>query len=130
MTVVKHVDPFPESLRRWRRNRRWSQLELAVRAETTQRHVRFIEHARSRPSRAMVVRLAESLGLSPRERNALLLAAGFAPLYAETPFDAPLLGPVRDAIEHVLDGHMPYPALVARPYGELVAANEAIAVLT
>jgi transcriptional regulator with XRE-family HTH domain len=130
MTVVTQVDTFADSLRRWRRNRRWSQLELALRAETTQRHVSFIEQGRSRPGRAMVVRLAESLGLTLRERNDLLLAAGFAPVYAETPLDAPLLQPVREAIDHVLTGHMPYPALVARPYGELLAANDAIAVLT
>jgi hypothetical protein len=78
----------------------------------------------------MVVRLAESLGLSLRERNELLLAAGYAPVYAETPIDAPVLQPVRDAIEHILAGHMPYPALVARPYGEMIAANSAISLLT
>jgi transcriptional regulator with XRE-family HTH domain len=130
MTTVAPADTFADALRRWRTRRRLSQLELAVRTETTQRHVSFIEQGRSRPGRGMVVRLAESLGLSLRERNALLLAAGYAPVYAETPLDAPVLRPVRDAIEHVLAGHMPYPALVARPYGEIVAANPAIAVLT
>jgi transcriptional regulator with XRE-family HTH domain len=130
MTTVATADPFADALRRWRARRRWSQLELAVRAETTQRHVSFIEQGRSRPGRALVVRLAESLGLSLRERNELLLAAGFAPVYAETPIDAPLLRPVREAIRHVLAGHMPYPALVARPYGQIVDANDAITVLT
>ncbi len=77
----------------------------------------------------MVVRLAESLGLSLRERNDLLLAAGYAPIYAESRLDAPELGPVREALESILAGHMPYPAVVVRPYGELVAANPAFGVL-
>jgi transcriptional regulator with XRE-family HTH domain len=130
MTMSVPVQVLGDELRRWRTRRRWSQLELAIRAETTQRHVSFIEQGRSRPGRAMVVRLAETLGLSLRDRNTLLLAAGYAPVYAETPLDAPVLQPVRDAIEHILAGHMPYPALVARPYGELIAANSAISVLT
>jgi transcriptional regulator with XRE-family HTH domain len=130
MTMVAPADTFPDALRRWRMRRRLSQLELAIRAETTQRHVSFIEQGRSRPGRAMAVRLAESLGLSLRERNSLLLAAGYAPVYPETPIDAPVLQPVREAIDHILAGHMPYPALVARPYGEIVAANPAISVLT
>jgi hypothetical protein len=78
----------------------------------------------------MVVRLAESLGLSLRERNELLLAAGYAPIYAESSLDAPELGPVREALERILDGHLPYPAVVVRPYGELVAANSAFEVLS
>ncbi|MFG6199893.1 transcriptional regulator [Nonomuraea sp. JJY05] len=77
----------------------------------------------------MVVRLAESLALSLRERNELLLAAGYAPIYAESSLDAPELSPVREAVERILDGHLPYPALVVRPYGELVAANAAFDVL-
>jgi hypothetical protein len=76
-----------------------------------------------------VVRLAESLNLSLRERNELLLAAGYAPIYAESSLDDPELGPVREALERILDGHMPYPAVVVRPYGELVAANPAFEVL-
>ncbi|MEV4569907.1 transcriptional regulator [Nonomuraea sp. NPDC049419] len=77
----------------------------------------------------MVVRLAESLDLSLRERNELLLAAGYAPIYAESSLNAPVLRPVREAVERILDGHLPYPALVVRPYGELVAANAAFDVL-
>lgn len=73
----------------------------------------------------MVVRLAESLGLSLRERNALLLAAGFAP-----GLDDEALRPVREALERILEGHLPYPAVIVRPYGELVLANTAVAVLT
>jgi transcriptional regulator with XRE-family HTH domain len=124
-----HTNRFGDELRRWRTRRRWSQLELAVRAETTQRHVSFMEQGRSRPGRAIVVRLAETLELSLRERNALLLAAGYAPVFAESDLDSPTLGAVREAIDRVLVGHMPYPAVVVRPYGEIVAANDAIGVL-
>jgi MmyB-like transcription regulator ligand binding domain len=77
----------------------------------------------------MVVRLAETLGLSLRERNALLLAAGYAPLFPESGLDDDALRPVREALDGVLAGHMPYPAVVVRPYGEVVAANEALDVL-
>src|SRR5215218_4951561 len=78
---------FASELRRWRSSRRWSQLELALRAGTTQRHLSFMEQGRSAPGRTMVVRLAETLGLSLRERNALLLAAGYAPLFPESGLD-------------------------------------------
>jgi len=121
---------FGTELRRWRDSRRVSQLELAIRAGTTQRHLSFIERGRSMPGRAIVVRLAEALGLSLRERNSLLLRAGYAPLFPESSLDEPLLRPVREALEGILDGHSPYPALVLRPYGEVVAANSAIDVLT
>ena len=116
---------FPTELRRWRSARRLSQLELAIRAETTQRHVSFIEQGRSRPGRSMVVRLAESMELTLRERNELLLAAGFAPAFPESPLDDEALGPVRQAIDTILDGHLPYPAIVVRPPCILVAANRA-----
>jgi transcriptional regulator with XRE-family HTH domain len=129
MTVLAEPDQFARELRHWRTRRRFSQLDLAIRADTTQRHLSFLEQGRSRPGRAIVVRLAESLGLSLRERNELLLAAGYAPIYAESSLDAPELGPVREALERILDGHLPYPAIVARPYGELVAANTAFEVL-
>jgi transcriptional regulator with XRE-family HTH domain len=121
---------FAVELRRWRTARRWSQLELALRAGTTQRHLSFMEQGRSAPGRTMVVRLAETLGLSLRERNALLLLAGYAPLFPESGFDEEALRPVREALDGVLAGHMPYPAVIVRPYGEAVAANEALDVLT
>ncbi|MCK2222042.1 helix-turn-helix domain-containing protein (plasmid) [Actinomadura sp. ATCC 31491] len=130
MTVSADPNPFAGELRRWRSRRRVSQLDLAIRADTTQRHLSFLEQGRSRPGRGMVVRLAESLGLSLRERNAFLLAAGYAPVYAESSLDAPELGPVREALERILDGHLPYPAVVVRPHGLLVAANAAFGVLT
>lgn len=77
-----------------------------------------------------MVRLAESLGLSLRERNALLHSAGYAPIFHESSWDEPVLRPVRDALDSILDGHLPYPALVLRPYGNVLAANSAIGVLT
>src|SRR3954466_13121593 len=126
MTDTVETDPsfrFATELRRWRQARRWSQLDLANRADTTQRYVSFMEQGRSRPGRAIVVRLAESLELSLRERNALLAAAGFPPIFAESPFDDEALRPVREALDRILEGHLPYPAVVVRPYGEVVAAN-------
>jgi transcriptional regulator with XRE-family HTH domain len=129
MTDVRDDDPvmtrFPTELRRWRSARRLSQLELAIRADTTQRHVSFIEQGRSRPGRSMVVRLAESMELTLRERNELLLAAGFAPAFPESPLDDEALRPVRQAIDAILDGHLPYPAIVVRSPCILVAANRA-----
>jgi transcriptional regulator with XRE-family HTH domain len=115
---------LPAALRDWRTRRRVSQLELALRAGTTQRHVSFIESGRSVPGRAMVVRLAESLEVPLRERNALLLAAGYAPAYPETRFDDPKLGPVRAALQRILKGHLPCPAVIVDRHGDLVAAND------
>jgi transcriptional regulator with XRE-family HTH domain len=121
---------FPDELRARRVRRRVSQLELAVRAGTTQRHVSFMESGRSAPGRSMVVRLAESLELPLRERNDLLLAAGYAPAYPRTAWDDPALAPVRTALDHVLAGHLPYPAIVVDRVGDVVAANTAFDVLT
>ena len=121
---------FPSALKERRASRRLSQLELALKAGTTQRHLSFIESGRSAPGREMVIRLAESLSLPLRERNELLLAAGYAPAYAETPLDGPGLAPVLGALTHILDAHMPYPALIIDRYGEIVAANAGQRVLT
>jgi transcriptional regulator with XRE-family HTH domain len=119
------MSTFRNELRRWRTARRMSQLELALRAGTTQRHVSFVEQGRSHPGRSMVLRLAESMELTLRERNELLLAAGFAPVFPESPLDDEALRPVRQALDTILDGHLPYPAMVVRPYGILVTANRA-----
>lgn len=129
MVVSSEPAAFAGALRKWRERRRVSQLELALRAGTTQRHVSFIERGRSIPGRGMVVRLAEALEVPLRERNALLLAAGFAPAYPQTSLDDPTLGPVRGALERVLDGHMPYPAVLTDRHAQLVSANGALATL-
>jgi transcriptional regulator with XRE-family HTH domain len=117
-------------LRRWRRVRRVSQLELASLAGTTQRHVSFIESGRSQPGREIVIRLAESLGLTLRERNDLLAAAGYTPVFTESGFDEAALRPVRTALEQILRGHLPYPAVVVAPYGRVVAVNDAVDIFT
>jgi transcriptional regulator with XRE-family HTH domain len=119
------MDRFPTELRRWRTARRMSQLDLAVRAGTTQRHVSFIEQGRSRPGRSMIMRLSGSMDLTLRERNALLLAAEFAPAFPKSPLDDDALRPVREALDTILDGHLPYPGMVVRHYGILVTANRA-----
>jgi transcriptional regulator with XRE-family HTH domain len=121
---------FPHELRDRRASRHLSQLDLALRAGTTQRHLSFIEGGRSAPGRNMVIRLAESLELPLRERNELLLAAGYAAVYPESSLDDPALAPVRTAIDHILQGHLPYPALVVDRRGDVVAANEALDLIT
>src|SRR5438445_10237521 len=99
-------------LRDWRRRRRLSQLDLAVEAEVSPRHLSFVETGRSRPSRELLLHLAEHLDVPLRERNALLLAAGYAPVYQQTSLDAPEMTPVRDALDKILTGHEPFPAVV------------------
>jgi transcriptional regulator with XRE-family HTH domain len=118
-----------ELLRQWRDRRRVSQLELALRAGTTQRYVSFIERGRSLPGRGMIVRLAEALEIPLRERNEMLLAAGYAPAYPQTELDDPHLGPVRGALEQILDGHLPYPAALTDRAADLVSANDAFMAL-
>jgi transcriptional regulator with XRE-family HTH domain len=116
-------------LRKWRERRRVSQLELALEAGTTQRYISFIERGRSLPGRGMIVRLAEALEIPLRERNELLLAAGYAPAYPETPLEDPDLDPVRSALERVLDGHLPYPAVLTDRAADLVSGNRAFVTL-
>jgi transcriptional regulator with XRE-family HTH domain len=120
---------FPRALRERRIERRISQLEMASQAGTTQRHLSFIESGRSIPGRGMVLRLAETLNLPLRERNELLLAAGYAPAYPETSLDDAALAPVRDALGHILDGHQPYPALIVDRTGAMIAANRAFGLI-
>src|SRR6478752_1283112 len=117
-------------LRDWRQRRRLSQLDLAVGAGVSARHVSFVETGRARPSAEMVMQLAEHLDVPLRDRNALLLAAGYAPAFAQRDLDDPEMGPVRDVLDRLLRGHEPYPAIVVDRHWGLVAANRAVAVLT
>jgi len=117
-------------LAHWRRRKRLSQLELASGSGVSTRHLSFVETGRSRPSRELVLHLAEHLEVPLRERNRLLLAAGFAPTYPETPLNAPAMGTIADALEMLLRSHEPYPALVMNRRFEMVSGNTAIAVLT
>src|SRR3954452_20932752 len=101
---------FGEHLRHWRQRRRLSQLDLAQEADISTRHLSFVETGRSVPSREMVLRLAERLDVPLRERNALLVAAGYAPMYRERPLDDPAFAPAKQAVELILKSHEPYPA--------------------
>jgi transcriptional regulator with XRE-family HTH domain len=112
-------------LRSWRERRRMSQLDLALEAEISTRHLSFVETGRSRPSREMVLRLAERLDVPLRERNTLLIAAGFAPAFPERSLSDGALASARNAVELVLAGHAPYPALAVDRHWALVSANAA-----
>ena len=129
MTTVADRSRIGPLLRDWRLRRRMSQLDLALAAGVSARHVSFVETGRSRPSAEMVVQLAEHLDVPLRDRNALLLAAGYAPAYAQRDLDEPEMGPVRDAIDRVLRGHEPFPAIVVDRHWGLVAQNRAVPVL-
>lgn len=118
-----------DQLRNWRQLRRMSQMDLALEAEISTRHLSFIESGRSRPSREMVLRLAEQLDVPLRGRNAMLVAAGWAPVYPERRLDDPELAPARRAVELILKGHEPYPALAVDRHWQMVAANGAVAPL-
>jgi transcriptional regulator with XRE-family HTH domain len=116
-------------LRAWRQRRSLSQLELALEADVSSRHVSFLETGRARPSREMVLRLADHLDIPLRERNRLLLAAGYAPLYAERSLEAPEMAPVHQALDRFLRAHEPYPAIVIDRHHDLVSSNDALGAL-
>jgi transcriptional regulator with XRE-family HTH domain len=116
-------------LRDWRQRRRMSQLLLAVEAGISARHLSFVESGRSQPSREMVMHLAERLDVPLRERNALLIAAGYAPLYRERGLDDPQLAAAREAVDLVLHGHEPYPAVAVDRHWNIVASNRTLAPL-
>jgi len=124
--IVAAAGPPGDILRAWRRRRRLSQLDLALEAEISQRHLSCLESGRARPSRAMLLHLAERLGIPLRDRNALLLAAGYAPVFAERSLDDPALAPARRAVTRILDGHAPYPALAVDRHWTLIAANAVV----
>lgn len=119
------VRPVGDLLREWRQRRRLSQLELSLDAQISTRHLSFLETGRSQPSRDMVLRLAEQLDVPLRDRNVLLQAAGYASVFPERPLDDPALHTARQAVDQVLDGHDPYPALAVDRHWTLVAANAA-----
>jgi transcriptional regulator with XRE-family HTH domain len=119
------LSPIGRHLRSWRERRRMSQLDLALEAEISTRHLSFLETGRSRPSRDMVLRLAERLEVPLREQNTLLVAAGFAPAFPERNLSDTALASARQAVEQVLAGHAPYPALAIDRHWTLISANEA-----
>jgi transcriptional regulator with XRE-family HTH domain len=125
MTGVQ-TQPVGNLLRKWRERRRLSQLDLACEAEISTRHLSFLETGRSLPSREMVLRLAEQLDVPLRERNALLVAAGYAPAFPERPLDDPALQSARKAVDLVLAGHEPYPAIAIDRHWTLIASNNTV----
>ena len=118
---------FGMLLRDWRQRRRLSQLALALEADISQRHLSFVESGRAQPSRELVLHLAEQLAVPLRDRNKLLLAAGYAPVFNERTLEDPALGTVRGAVERVLQGHEPYPAIAVDRHWTLIAANRVVA---
>jgi transcriptional regulator with XRE-family HTH domain len=131
-TTAARAAPAPvgELLRAWRRRRSLSQLDLALDAAVSSRHVSFLETGRARPSREMLLRLAEHLEVPLRDRNALLLAAGYAPVFAERGLNSTDMSPVREALARFLRAHEPYPAVVIDRHHDLIDANDALAMLT
>jgi transcriptional regulator with XRE-family HTH domain len=117
-------------LRDWRRRRHLSQLDLALEAGISARHLSFVETGRSRPSPDMVLRLADELDVPLRDRNQLMLAAGYAPIYGQRDLDDPEMAPVREVLERILAGHEPYPALVVDRQWELIMGNATVPLLT
>ena len=123
--TVAQAPPFGRYMKQWRRQRGLSQLELAVRADVSQRYLSFIETGRSRPSGDVVHRVAEALEVPIRDRNILLEAAGLAPSYPEVPLSDEAAVPFRNAIRKMLESHEPYPAYVINRWWELIDANAA-----
>ncbi|HET7862807.1 MAG TPA: helix-turn-helix transcriptional regulator [Burkholderiaceae bacterium] len=119
------VHPVGTQLRDWRQRRRLSQLDLALEAGVSARHLSFMETGRALPSREMLLRLSERLEVPLRERNGLLVAAGYAPMYAERPLQDPSMAAARHAVERLLAGHEPYPALAVDRHWHLLMANPA-----
>ncbi|WBY00935.1 helix-turn-helix transcriptional regulator [Ramlibacter tataouinensis] len=121
--ALASTPPFGAQLRHWRQHRRLSQQGLAGEADISTRHLSFVETGRALPSREMVLRLAQRLDVPLRERNAMLVAAGYAPMYRERPLADPALAPARAAVDLILRAHEPNPALAVDRHWNLVAAN-------
>ena len=130
VTLTSTGPAVGDLLRTWRQRRRLSQLDLSNEAGVSARHLSFLETGRARPSREMVLHLAEQLEVPLRERNELLLAAGFAPVYGRRPLDAPDMAAVRTAVDLVLEAYEPYPVVVVDRGWQLVAGNRSLALLT
>lgn len=128
-TVDTRRARFGDLLRTWRHRRHLSQLQLSTDAGLSARHLSFVETGRSRPSRELVLHLADHLDVPLREQNALLVAAGYAPMYTETDLDAPQMDAARDALTQLLEAHEPYPAIVVDRHWNLVLANDALLTL-
>jgi transcriptional regulator with XRE-family HTH domain len=124
--MIPHGRSVGALLREWRQRRRLSQLELACRADISTKHLSFVETGRAAPSRDMVLHLAECLLVPLRERNLLLTAAGFAPVYQDRSLTDPALDAARQAVDLVLGGHEPYPALAIDRHWTIVASNAAV----
>ena len=130
MPTVSAQPGVGQLLRRWRERRRLSQLELALDAGVSARHLSFVETGRSKPGREMLLRVLEQLEIPFREQNRLLLAAGHAPAFPERSLEDPELAPVREALDLILTGHEPYPAIVVDRAWNVVAANSPVFALT
>jgi len=128
--LAPQPDLFGPMLRAWRRRRGASQLALALQSGVSQRHVSFLESGRAKPSREMVVQLTTALDVPLRQRNAMLLAAGYAPVYRESNLGAPELTPERQAMDRILKQQEPYPAVVIDRLWNLIQANEAAQAFT
>jgi transcriptional regulator with XRE-family HTH domain len=124
--MLNGTRPVGELLREWRQRRRLSQLDLACEARISTRHLSFVETGRSQPSRDMLLHLADELEVPPRERNVLLVAAGFAPIFPERPLADPALAPAHEAIALILERQKPYPAFALDRYWRVVATNAAL----
>src|SRR6476659_8423967 len=129
MSVASPPRGVGDLLRDWRQRRRLSQLDLSLEAEVSTRHLSFVETGRSTPSRELVLHLADHLEVPLRDRNSLLLAAGYAPSYGERALDASELEPVRQALDKILRGHEPFPAVDVDRRWDIVAANDPLLAL-
>jgi transcriptional regulator with XRE-family HTH domain len=123
-TTMRPSQPVGDLLREWRRRRKLTQMDLSLESGISTRHLSFIETGRTAPSRHLVLRLGETLGLPLRERNQLLLAAGYAPVYQETSLGAPAMSAVRDMVRQVLAAHEPFPGFVVDGHWHRVEANQ------
>jgi transcriptional regulator with XRE-family HTH domain len=130
ITAIPRSVGVGELLRGWREQRRLTQLELALQAEVSTRHLSFVETGRASPSREMILHLADHLDVPLRERNQLLLAAGYAPVYPQAALDAPPLAAARAAVRDILTAHEPNPAMVVDRHWNLVDANAAVSIFT